>query len=232
MTQLEIPGYLEAVKRERLVRDAAFLGLPEAVAGFELRQMTLRDSIVLSIARNPLLSGETPNPLELATFLWYMSVEYGLCCAEKVRDHQVKHLAAERRFFLKRCRSFQRPAPPLFPTRRSIARWEASLQRAAGRWAEVTAACKEYIAETMQDRPPGRAGTGYQPSYYSDACCLCGAIAREYSQPFSAVMDMPLKMIWQFVAEIKESNGGGKAALGNPSDRVAAAWTAAQNRGN
>jgi hypothetical protein len=45
-------------------------------------------------------------------------------------------------------------------------------------------------------------------------------------------MDMPLKTIWQFIAEIKESNVGGKAALGNPSDRVAAAWTAAQNRGN
>jgi hypothetical protein len=218
MTPLEIPVYLEAVQKERLIRDAAFLALPETVAGFELRQMTLRDSLVLTITRNPIMFKMTPDGLELATFLWFMSTDYTL-------DGRAM------RKFLKRCRSFQKPAPPLFHTRRLLRRWEANVALKAGIWADTVAAVKEYIAETFQDRPGGKTVNGYSPSYYSDACFLCGGMARNYSRKFEDTMAMPLKQIWQFIAELKDSNGVTRASLGNPSDRVMADFCANLNRG-
>ena len=60
---LEIPGYREAVARERLARDASFMPVTETVAGFELVPMTLRQYLILSLMRSPLLTGDTPGPM-------------------------------------------------------------------------------------------------------------------------------------------------------------------------
>lgn len=216
MNLTDIPEFVEAVSRERLVRDAAFLNLPENVGGYELRQMTLWDFLTLRMMRCPLLFKETPNGLQLATFLWFMSTDY--CQSASIR-----------RQFLKRCRHFQKPAPPLFRTRGAMARWEKRVARAAGAWAEVVAACKEYIAETLQDKPHSPPAIGYIPSYYSDACFLTGAIARNYGQSFNDIMKMPLKQIFQFISETKEANGCTPASLSNPSDRVATDYCARLN---
>lgn len=73
---LDIPGYAEAVLRERMLRDAAFLGLSETVGPFELRPLTLRGYLVLQMARSPLLHHATPSREQLVQFLWAQSVDY------------------------------------------------------------------------------------------------------------------------------------------------------------
>jgi hypothetical protein len=210
---LDIPGYAGAVLHERLVRDAAFLGLPETVAGFELRQLTLRDYVLLRAKRMLLLSGGVPEARELAVFLWLMSTGY--CLDERVR----------KRFF-QRCRFFQPPAMPLLRTNRAMARWQKRRFAAIQAMGIVLAAVWQYLEETFQDRPPGGASGPYYPSYYSDASYWCAMLGREHHQSYADTLDLPLKVLWQAVKEIKDHSGKNLAGLSNPSDKVVVAWCA------
>lgn len=49
---VEIPGYADAIKRERLIRDRAFLGGSEIVCGVEVNPITVRRLIMLEHAGN------------------------------------------------------------------------------------------------------------------------------------------------------------------------------------
>jgi hypothetical protein len=71
-----IPGYTQAVQRENQRRDAAFLNLPAHICGIDIRQMTLRDFIILDGMDCPFLRGKIPLPHELRFFLWFMSEDY------------------------------------------------------------------------------------------------------------------------------------------------------------
>src|SRR5206468_3380665 len=73
---LDIPGYKEAVAAERLAREVSFLPITESVAGFELVPMTLRQFLILSLMKSPLLTGGTPGPGDLLDFLWLLNPNY------------------------------------------------------------------------------------------------------------------------------------------------------------
>jgi len=72
----EIPGYLEAVRRENDIRDAAFLDLTTSICGIEVRQLTPRDALILDGLDNPLMRGGIPTESQLAHFLWLLSPSY------------------------------------------------------------------------------------------------------------------------------------------------------------
>lgn len=199
---LEIPDYAQAVIQERLIRDSAFLNLPENVAGFDLRPMTLRDKLVLRIANSPLLTEkETPSPNELAQFLWAMSVEY-------------KPDKSARKRFLKRCRSFVPPARGLFHRRKCAA--------AMAEATRVLMAAREYVKEATMDRP-GNASSGFVPDYYSEVVFWLALV--EYRWTVAQVLDTPLKVLYQILNQKKESLPN--SVMCNPlSDKVRAEWLA------
>ncbi len=70
-----IPGYLEAVARETVGRDAAYLRLPRLVAGFALRPLTLRDYLRLSAENSPFVAGGRPGRDDIAFLLWHQRTE-------------------------------------------------------------------------------------------------------------------------------------------------------------
>lgn len=72
----DIPGYAEAVKRENDIRDAALLNLNTQICGVEIRQMTLRDWIVLDGIASQMFSAETPAMYDIARFLWLLSPKF------------------------------------------------------------------------------------------------------------------------------------------------------------
>lgn len=213
----DAPGFAEAVWQERVARDAAFLGTTENVAGYELRPMTLPDYLILRLAGNALLREEPASPEELGAFLWLLSVDYH------------PRAGRRRRRFMRRCREFCEPAPPWLPTRGARARWLRRKRQALRRAAEVHLAAEEFVREACQDRPPSRRGSGFVPSYYSDAVYWCALLGREFGYSVEQVMRMPLKMVFGFVVEIQEHSGS-KTPLTNPSDRFRAKWLAEKNR--
>lgn len=70
-------AYLEAVQRESVIRETAFLGLPEKVGGFDLRPLSIKDFLTLSAVGSPfVVGGRIPLPGDAAVFLWHQSAEY------------------------------------------------------------------------------------------------------------------------------------------------------------
>lgn len=71
-----VPGYVDAVKRENDVRDAAMLNLNTRICGVEIKQMTLRHWIILDGIDSPLICGINPEPVDVIKFLWVLSPEF------------------------------------------------------------------------------------------------------------------------------------------------------------
>lgn len=214
MTILQIPGYAEAIVRERFLRDSAFLGVTETVGGFELKPLTLRHYLLLRILRSPLLYDETPSPVELAQFLWSVSAEYSTDPKARKR-------------FLKRCRKFTPPAPPLLWESK---RWRSRFNAALLEMAKCLTETREYISEAMMDRPPSRIGGGFAPDYYSEVAWWVGLFEHRYTA--DQLLDMPLKALFQYLQEYKDrkgSMGQHRPTLFNPSDKVRARFTLESN---
>src|SRR5438045_9607240 len=76
MDLLDIPGFAEAVIKERLVRDAAFIGITESLGPFEVVPLTLQHWIILRLVRNPLVMDGTPSPSDVVNFLWLLSTDF------------------------------------------------------------------------------------------------------------------------------------------------------------
>ena len=210
---LDYPPYVAAVTQERLVRDAAFLGINESVAGFEVVPLTLRRFLALRIARNPLLFGQNPSPVQLTAFLWYLSP------GSNPND------AKGRRVFGRRCRKMFYPPRylALFNTRRARARFELKRQARLEVAAKIIDAAKEYVAEALQDQPPitvSRIGV-YEPEYYSDAAAFCALFGREFGWSQEAVLDLPMKCLFQYLSE-RATFTGSTRPLCNPSDSIKA----------
>ena len=205
-----IPGYRAAVDTEQLSRDASFLPITETVGGFELRPLTLRDYITLRMMRSPLICGGTPSPGQLAAFLWLLSPSH--------RPGLTLGAFLNRRLFLRRCKYF-------LPSSNRADRPERMANAA-----RLLVAIRAYVEEAFQDRPPTKA-RGWIEDYYSDAAALCGMLAREYGWSEKAVLDMPMKRIFQYLNEIKAANGS-KSPLCNPSDRIKSEFMAKINRKN
>jgi hypothetical protein len=71
-----IPGYADALKRERDVRDVGILNVNTRICGVEVRQMTLRDWLVLDAIDCELLGGNYMDMVEVVRFMWFMSPKF------------------------------------------------------------------------------------------------------------------------------------------------------------
>lgn len=199
MRVLDIPGYVEALAQESLVRDVSLLGVRENLNGFECLPFTLRHFLLLKIARSPLLfTDEVPTLGELIQFLWAISPKYCVNRRKKKR-------------FEKFCRFLNEPQ----------------------NFAITVDAAKEYIQEAFQDRPPQPAFGMSGPDYYSDGVSIIAPLAREYGWTCEMILNMPLKLSFQFLKEIREhiyASHGQTPLMWNPSDRIKSEWLVKQSR--
>lgn len=207
----EIPGYLEAVQQERLVRDAALLDITETVNGFELKPLTLRNYLCLRIANSPMLPPYgVPNPVELAQFLWLLSTDY---CFDQQK----------RKRFLKRCQCFTDVPKPIFKTKRAMKRWKTRWDESISSFVKTVNACNDYMNEALQDRPAQTQHNGIpEPDYYSDMISICASFGREFGWTQEYLLNLPVKCVFQYLKEMREYyaiKNQRAALLGNPSDR-------------
>ena len=77
-------AYREAVQREQLERDAAFLDVTESIGPFEVKPLTLRHYLTLRTKGSPfLMPGASPTPSDLFVLLWLLSPQYGQAKAKR-----------------------------------------------------------------------------------------------------------------------------------------------------
>jgi hypothetical protein len=229
MDLLAIPGYVAAIIRERVVRDASFLGLTESVGPFDLVPMTLRHWMLLRTMGNPLVrqgdGARAPTPDELRDFLWVLSPQF------RPVGIETKQQARAKRAFRRRCKKVFYPPKylALWDTARARARHVRKLARCQSVAADIIDAAKAYVAETMQDRPQQQGLTRWDPDYYSDAAFFCARFGREYGWSQEETLNTPLKRIWQYLNEMRRHYDA-KVPLFNPSDKVRADWMRQMNR--
>jgi hypothetical protein len=213
----EIPGYRQAAEDEMRIRHAAFLPITEDIGGFAVAQMSLRQYLLLRNLQSPLLFGGTPLPHDLVRFLWILSPQF------------TPRFSLAKWRFLRRCRKFMPPAIRLYHSERKAVRFMARYQRALIAAAELVQGIRQYIADTFMDKPLGVESHGEDKLYFADAICICTAFAREYGWSESAILDMPLKRVFQYLNEMKRARLGDKAKLFNPSDRKITEWLESKN---
>lgn len=72
----QIPGLREAMQRERDLRELAFVGHAEPIAGVAVVPLNLQRLNLLMVARNAYVTGGAPSPAHAAQFLWVVFVGF------------------------------------------------------------------------------------------------------------------------------------------------------------
>lgn len=223
---------LPAVRLAQAVtRTAAFLHTAETpvwerIGPFQVAPITLHRFEVMRLCGSPLLSGRTPEPVELALFLWFLSPEYTFTDSRAKRRH------------FKKCRQLFFPPPkPLLRTELAMILWHRRVSVALANEAMLLKAARDYLAEAMADRPqPGGTLVNGRPEYYCDTCAICAALAREFGWSELAIITMPLKRVFQYLNEIKETraaqNGCTAVDLWNGEDDIYDQMLALMNQRN
>ena len=86
-----LPGFREAVEKERALRDLSLMDTVP-ICGLSCRQLSLRMWVLLRECGNALVLGGMPSPEEIAVFLWFLSPDY--CLEEKKRQKFVRSKVA------------------------------------------------------------------------------------------------------------------------------------------
>lgn len=72
----QIPGFKEAVNREQVNRELAFLPAPMPILGVPIRHFNARHHMLLAGCGNRFICGGIPRPEDVAMFLWFLSPDY------------------------------------------------------------------------------------------------------------------------------------------------------------
>lgn len=93
----EIPGYTEAHRREQQTRDLAFCDWPVPLCGITANQFSLMHLLILGNCDNSFVSGRTPQPEDVALFLWVVSTGYRPN-DDRAKDKFIRSIAAKVKF--------------------------------------------------------------------------------------------------------------------------------------
>lgn len=205
-----IPGYWEAVAKEQILRDAAFLGLTESIAdGFEAVPLTMRHYLSLRAIRSPFLVGGTVAVSDVIAFLRVVAPE---------NSNWIR--------FGELCASFEAKLPWLH-TFGAMARWRIRAARAEKRLREVTLGIIRYLDAALNDC--GGGGAASAESYFSDGAAMVHRFGLAYGWSRERTMSEPLKCLFQYLKAIKAEDfakAGRLPVLHNPSGRIISDWLA------
>ncbi len=204
-----IPGYREAVQKERLERDRAFdPDLRESILGVEVLPMSFGHLIKLSSIESPFVGRGIPSADSVMEFLWCVSAEYG--GALRLR------------------RAIAPWAPRLASQlwRKSQKRFgrKLAIKRAFVDWVN---AIKQYVDDAFMDSPKGNGGGHI--SYLSGMAYSVKMLHDDLGMTQAQVLSMPLKQFFQHQRRIEKQHNPG-AILWNPSDGVRDVWLCQKNK--
>lgn len=197
---VEIPGYREQVRKERTLRDRAFLGGNEIVFGIEVKQLSLRTALFLEHAENGFM----------------IPVRWDFDGEEIVHAIQVLWFAQP---------DWVQPSvtPPSIWRQFNEARRQTLFARRVlrnGSPDDLVTEVMDWIKEAMFDCPAASGSEVPRPSYVSHPAHLVdlfGAAGLTFS--YDEILDMPLKRLWQHYKLAANRLHG--LTLTNPSDDLA-----------
>lgn len=204
----DIPGYIEALREDQFKRDVCWLKQTHSVAGFEVREMTFRDYLMLRCLGNAFFVSGNLTSVSIIGFLWTLSPEYP--------DWKAK------RRLVKRCLKFIPPPRPKLKWFLLRRRWERQSGECLNRANEVIAEIQSYLSEIFMDWPTSEKTENWNAPYWGEGADTCAAFARAYRLSFEDTLNLPMRGVLQCMRELKFVSNRGKAdaSFSNPSDRV------------
>lgn len=202
-----IPGLAEAIAKAKSeqfkVRENSLLGFSSDICGFKVRNLTVRDYVLLDRYCSPFINRTVPTMEDLAFFLWVLSPVFGLWgYGVGWRQH--------------------------FPTVRIFLAYlhGRKVRKAFGKNIPETSepavvACFDYINKVFFDSPPSL-GTGGE----SCICYLVGwfdALQSEYHISSESIWEMGLAELFQRLKAISHRRNPDQPNF-NPNTDAVKAW--------
>ena len=201
LQSVEIPGFRDAVKRERVLRDRAFLGGNEIVAGVVVKQLSLRIMLFLEHAETGFI----------IPFRYDDMTEVIAHAAQVLYFAQPGWQEPEVRPF-----SFWRAWREAMRQRK----FQVQLFKGVKDQLDIIGAVRGWIDDAMMDCPAGSQGEVQRPSYVSHPAHLMDLFAAAGLWfTYDEIMDMPLKRLWQHWR--LAAHRVYELPLTNPSDQLA-----------
>jgi hypothetical protein len=218
--------HTQMVQQEKLVRTASVLGVNDRVGPYAIVPLTLVKWAALVVMESPYLPPfKTPNEGDTLALLWLLSPDYV--------PGQTKAATKARRKFYRQTFDFVPPLPPLWKHPWARGKHYVCCQRAMGHHAQIVYELREYIIETLQDKPHGGGNLFADIDYYSDEVAIAAMLARAYGGGLVQYLHLPLKFVFQALKENREHlqiKAGQPVVLHNPSDAAAGLELEAVNR--
>jgi len=198
----QIPGYAEAVARQDLVRDAAFLGVPETLCGLVVSPLTFRHLLWLQTIQSPFIGCRPPD---------------------------LKTMAVDVAAFFKTLAPLSHPSymSHLSPADlEDLKTFMAKVGRLKGPVA--LKAIREFVDESFLDAPGG--GDGSAASYYSIGAALTHRLCAHYAgldpnpMNYPAAVDIPLKAGFQLIKCLRREENPKAILFNGFSDRAKGRW--------
>jgi hypothetical protein len=169
-----IPGYAEAVQKERELRNTAFLDVPEQIASVEVKPLTMDHLLILDAVKSPFTTGRQlaieTLPIDVSIFLWIVSPQFRPFSDNP--EQRKKDQAVHRRFI-------------------------ASLRKLD--FLAAMPAIDAYIESAFFEAPGNKPGS---ISYCSWIASLTMAIAEKTNWDPERIRRTPLKQLWQYLRAV------------------------------
>ena len=197
---IEVPGFKEAIRHERTLRDRAFLGGNEIVCGVVVKQLSLRTSLFLEHAQNGFF------------------IRFNFDDDLEVLAHALQVL----RFSEPNWKAPEVEYPTLWATwwqGMKDLRFQKRVIKKQSPEA-IVKEVREWIDDAMFDCPSGGQSDIPAPSYVSYPASLVDLFAAAGLKfTYDEILDMPLKRLWQHWRLAAHRVYDKK--LTNPSDEIA-----------
>jgi hypothetical protein len=193
---IQIPGFAESIRRERELRDKAFLDLEEFICGVPVKPFCLRHLRVLDQLKNGFV---VPFIFERPSEKVAHALQFLWICG---RHYRIPKNTME--FLFMRWR------------RRRFIRRTARLNSG-----EMFAGIQSYVSDAFFDSPSSNSKGEYVPSYASYLVHVVDSLyAAGHPLSEAQIMDMPLARVFQYL-RVARKRLYPESALVNPSDKLA-----------
>lgn len=202
----EIPGYREAVERERELRESSFNGIPNAIGGVDVLPWTLAHMVRLTAAQSPFVTsaGRFPTCADVGVFLWCVSPDYDAALRARRSLAPWAHWLSVVLFYWMKSKFYKRL-------------WR-TLEKSGGDWLTWTNEIVAYLDEAYLDGPSSSGGVAAVP-YYSLPAAMVARFAESFGWNREQIMNEPLSNLHQYLKAVKHF-GSPQSILFNKSDSL------------
>lgn len=207
----QIPGYREAVEKEREQRESPFSCLPEILCGIEVLPLSVWHMVILSGVKSPFIFGLDATITQAEQFLWIVSPQYRAA------------------LWLKNWLS------PWFPKLAAsiLARKKRAFAKVARRIQmsdeDIISAIEMFVADCFRECASGD-GDSFNPSYFCAPAAIVAELASNLHFTRPTILNLSIKEVFQYQRWLKgQRDPKSLFLLVNESDRVRSKWLAEQS---